>query len=121
MKVWVVQGPSGAVVGVFDSRRGAEAEAGPKVAAFDVQTEPCDDFEAFWQAYRYAKSKKTARKAWQRLTQSDRQKAMDAVGKYVAKTYTDGRYPSRAHAATWLNQARWEDEEPEVQHVKTYL
>jgi hypothetical protein len=74
------------------------------------------DFDLFWDDFRPRVNKAEAKKAWKKLNASDRQAALDGVKRY-AQT---GKYKEcmrtkiwqyMPHAATWLNQRRWEDED----------
>jgi hypothetical protein len=72
------------------------------------------EFLTFWDVYQHKVARSNAEKAWDKLCIGDKQKAMAAVSAYVNRTTTDPhdgtRRPMRAHAATWLNAKRWEDE-----------
>ena len=62
-------------------------------------------FETFWQAYDYKKwSKKWAETAWKRLSNKEREQAMEAVPLYVRSR--DANYICMA--TTWIHQKRWE-------------
>ncbi len=74
------------------------------------------DFDLFWDDFKPRVNKAEAKKAWKKLNASDRQAALDGVKRY-AQT---GKYKEcmrtkiwqyMPHAATWLNQRRWEDED----------
>ncbi len=69
-------------------------------------------FEVFWKLYPNKKSKKDARKAWEKLKPSAglRQTLMTALGSHrVSRDWTkdDGQYVPMA--STWLNGERWTD------------
>lgn len=73
------------------------------------RTEQTSAFEEFWQAYPRKASKGAARTAWTKAIA----KADPSVIIAAAAAYRDD--PNRedgftAHAATWLNQERWDDE-----------
>jgi hypothetical protein len=72
------------------------------------------EWDTFWSAYGHKVAKQNAEKAWRKLSFGDKQRAILAVASYVERTTTDPhdgtRRPLRAHAATWLNSKRWEDE-----------
>lgn len=62
-------------------------------------------FEKFWEVYDYKKwSKKMAETAWKRLTNKQREDAMQAVPLYVRDR--DSNYVCMA--TTWIHQRRWE-------------
>jgi len=74
------------------------------------------DFDLFWDDFKPRVNKAQAKKAWKKLNAADRQAALDGVKRY-AQT---GKYKEcmrtkiwqyMPHAATWLNQRRWEDED----------
>lgn len=74
------------------------------------------DFEAWWSAYPHKVGKGAARKAFQ----AARPKApfgdlLQAVQRYERFLKQPGA-PHACHPATWLNQERWTDELPEVNH-----
>jgi hypothetical protein len=43
-----------------------------------------NDFEAFWLLYKRKGNKKTARQAWQRLTEQQRRRALEHAPRYIA-------------------------------------
>lgn len=98
-------------------------EAVPKVERPENEITPEQAFEVvFWVAYPRKTCKHTARKAWAALKlQADDQETLDAIMEGLARSIhqweLDGNLhdPERKrfipHAATWLNQRRWEDEE----------
>lgn len=68
----------------------------------------------FWPAYPRKIGKFEARKAWARLRLKDEdQDSLDAIMAGLARYIADEWEPDRPrfipHAATWLNQHRWED------------
>lgn len=64
-------------------------------------------FEIFYDTYNFKKDKADAIKAWNKLNNTDRQKAIDYIPTYYAtkKDWQETRYP-----ATYLNKRTWEDE-----------
>ncbi len=68
-------------------------------------------FTEFWNLYPRKVAKKEAEKAWNKLDQDRRQKAIEALPAHC-KRWDDPQYIP--HAATWLNGERFEDELPEV-------
>ena len=76
------------------------------------EKELTEAFEVFWKLYPNKKSKKDARKAWEKLKPSAelRQTLMTALGSHrVSRDWTkdDGQYVPMA--STWLNGERWTD------------
>ena len=76
-------------------------------------------FDQFWSTYPKKKSKKAAQKAFVKLAPDENlfQQMMSALDKQCESaewTNADGKYIP--YAATWLNQARWEDELEESSH-----
>jgi hypothetical protein len=68
-------------------------------------------FENFWSQYPKKVGKLTAKRSWEKLSQENQQKALKAIvehRKYWSAKGTDWEYI--AHASTWLNQERFEDE-----------
>jgi len=68
-------------------------------------------FENFWSQYPKKVGKLTARRSWEKLSQENQQKALEAIvehRKYWAAKGTDWEFIP--HASTWLNQERFEDE-----------
>ena len=68
-------------------------------------------FEQFWQQFPRKVGKLTAKRSWEKLSQENQQKALEAIvehRKYWSAKGTDWEYI--AHASTWLNNHRFEDE-----------
>ena len=68
-------------------------------------------FEQFWQQYPRKIGKLTAKRSWEKLSQENQQKALEAIvehRKYWSAKGTDWEFIP--HASTWLNQERFEDE-----------
>jgi hypothetical protein len=68
-------------------------------------------FENFWQQYPRKIGKLTAKRSWEKLSQENQQKALEAIvehRKYWSAKGTDWEFIP--HASTWLNQERFEDE-----------
>ena len=85
---------------MFD--RMAEAkERGEKDAAF----------QAFWTHWPDKRNKDTARKAFAKLKPEDRQKATDRAASWCKKWRAENPQASHIHAATYLNQKRFLDED----------
>lgn len=66
----------------------------------------CVLFDQFWAIYPRKTSKQIASKAFAKLNDEDQQKAINNI----ARLYSDTPVQYVPHAATYLNQARWEDE-----------
>ena len=78
-----------------------------------VDKDLAEAFEVFWKLYPNKKSKKDARKAWEKLKPSAelRLTLMTALGSHrLSRDWTkdDGQYVPMA--STWLNGERWTDE-----------
>jgi uncharacterized protein YdaU (DUF1376 family) len=68
-----------------------------------------DQFEIFWKSYPKKTAKESAKKAWIKIKPND-----ELIAK-IAKAVKDQKLSDREqqfipHAATWLNNKRWEDE-----------
>jgi uncharacterized protein YdaU (DUF1376 family) len=73
-----------------------------------------DQFETFWKIYPKKVSKENAKKAWIKIKPND-----DLIIK-ITKAVKDQKLSEREsqfipHAATWLNNKRWEDEVTTIQ------
>ena len=66
----------------------------------------CVLFDQFWALYPRKTSKQSALKAFAKLKDEDQQKAINNV----ARLYSETPVQFVPHAATYINQARWEDE-----------
>ena len=66
----------------------------------------CVLFDQFWALYPRKTSKQAASKAFAKLKDEEQQKAISNI----ARLYSDTPVQFVPHAATYLNQARWEDE-----------
>ena len=66
----------------------------------------CVLFDQFWALYPRKTSKQSASKAFAKLKDEDQQKAISNI----ARLYADTPLQYIPHAATYINQARWEDE-----------
>lgn len=66
-------------------------------------------FKLFWERYPKVEnsSKKTAARAFERLTTIEKQAAIDGISGYLQYLKKES-WQKPAHAATWLNQKRWE-------------
>lgn len=67
-------------------------------------------FDDWWDAYDYKLDRRRCERLWKKMSALDRSKAMSHTARYVASTYTDGRFPSRRHPGTYLHNANWNDD-----------
>jgi hypothetical protein len=65
-----------------------------------------DLFEAFWDKYANKIDKNQALKAWSKLSESERQKAIDYIPIYFSNLQ---EWQSKKYPATYLNGKSWED------------
>ena len=91
----------------------------PKKADIDIDNDNDNDndnvytkvdlypFEYFWNAYSKKTDKDKCLTKWNKLSESEKQKAMDVVRNYVLST-PDVKF--RKNPLTWLNGKCWEDE-----------
>ena len=81
-----------------------------------------DSFDTFWSVYPLKRSKATARKAFAKLTHSDKIKAINAVQEEATwrerMAAANEWAPPWKHASTWLNGECWEDEFDAVPEAK---
>lgn len=76
-------------------------------------------FEEFWQQYPRKVAKRAAQKAWLKMSHQERQDAIQAVKNHKRYwTIKSTASEFMPHPATWLNQARWEDELDMTHHEK---
>jgi hypothetical protein len=66
----------------------------------------CVLFDQFWAIYPRKTSKQSASKAFAKLKDEDQQKAISNIGRLYSQTPVQ----FVPHAATYINQARWEDQ-----------
>jgi len=69
------------------------------------------NFDEFWMIYPRKIGKLTAKRSWEKLSQENQQKALEAIvehRKYWVAKGTDWEFIP--NASTWLNQERFEDE-----------
>jgi hypothetical protein len=76
----------------------------------DTEQMPWPTFQDWWDLYDHKADRKKCEKKWGKLSQVDKEKAMQHTERYVATTFTDGTYPSRRHPSTYLNNENWHDE-----------
>ena len=78
-----------------------------------------EGFEEFWQQYPRKVAKRAAQKAWLKMSYQERQDAIQAVKNHKRYwTIKSTASEFMPHPATWLNQARWEDELDMTHHEK---
>ena len=66
-------------------------------------------FEMFWVAYKYKVKKVLAEKAWDKLSDDDKIKAVAGIKHYLGFIQRK-RSQEKAYPSTYLNQRYWEDE-----------
>jgi hypothetical protein len=76
-------------------------------------------FECFYKAYPVKRSRVSAQRAWKKLNEADRKRALDTLSAHVRFWDVAGvEKQFIPYPATWLNQRRWEDDlempEPKV-------
>jgi hypothetical protein len=67
------------------------------------------DFDLFYLPYPKKKAKGDAEKAWKKLTDEERQMAIDALPNHVKHWEYKNEPQFIPHPSTWLNSKRWED------------
>lgn len=66
-----------------------------------------EEFEAFWKTYPRKNAKQAAFKSWKKLTDSEKQLAVEGAWRYANDPNRVDQFT--AHGSTWLNEKRWED------------
>lgn len=82
----------------------------------EIEPQHDQEFHRFWTEYPRKVAKQAALVAWRRLNPSATTRAaiFDALDwQRTQATWIDQRGRFVPHAATWLNQRRWEDERPQ--------
>lgn len=74
-------------------------------------------FEDFWKLYPRKVAKAEAMKAWAKVKEEDRIKAIEALPNH-SRLWEDRDKQFIPHAATWIRGMRWEDEIDVVQKPK---
>lgn len=78
----------------------------------DTEPQPHRDFDQFWQAYPRRVNKSAARRAYMQALRIASSEAIYlgavAYAQWCGSNTEEAKYI--AHASTWLNDARWEDE-----------
>ena len=65
-------------------------------------------FEQFWEAYAYKRDRRSAERAWKRLSAADRRAACEGIAAYRADCEACER--QMMYAQGYLNRRRWEDD-----------
>jgi hypothetical protein len=68
-------------------------------------------FDDFWLLYPRRVAKKDANKAWARMSETDRVKALTAMVQW-RRIWAQKELEYLPHPASWLNGERWDDEIP---------
>lgn len=72
-------------------------------------TTAADRFDEFWSVYPRREAKQAARRAWDKVTRAvDPQHVIDGARRYRNDPNRTPQYT--AHASTWLNDGRWDDD-----------
>lgn len=79
----------------------------PTLTVTEPSKESNGQFDEFWHLYPRKVAKAKAEKAWRNLTKTDKKAALMSVTTWPFSAET--RFIP--HAATWINQKRWEDDE----------
>ena len=74
--------------------------------------QPPVEFDRFWSAYPRKVAKAAAQRAWKKIKNVHISAILDSLAEQ-APQWTDPQFIP--HPATWLNQARWNDEQPVVE------
>lgn len=77
-------------------------------------------FDAFWDRFGNKTAKANAQKAWSKLRSDDRIAAFDASLGWLSKWQSRHPGASPLHPATFLNNRRWEDEQPQQSGFNGY-
>jgi len=77
-----------------------------------------DRFDEFWNAYDYKKSRLGTKKAWNKLSKADKDKAMEYIPYYKQDCADNNR--NRQYPATYLNKRTFEDEMGLKGNAKSY-
>ena len=93
---------------------------GLKVVGVEGEIRARDDWEIFWSHYPRKVAKRAAARVWNRLSEAEKADALEALPRHCRIWAARGEPQFIPHPATWLYQARWEDEleEPGVRACK---
>jgi hypothetical protein len=67
-------------------------------------------FQDWWNLYDYKLDRKRCERLWSRMSQSEKEQAMEHTQRYTPTTHTDGTFPSRRHPGTYLQNGNWNDD-----------
>jgi hypothetical protein len=70
-----------------------------------------EDFDRFWSIYTRREKKKDAERSWKKLTEKEKQDALNHIPSFLAQISEKRFIP---HPTTYLNQKRWQDELDEI-------
>jgi hypothetical protein len=107
----VARFPDAGFLGAIEKTEKKDREETPIVPTDSLLhvTEIEDDWDDFWTAYPRKAAKAAARRAWDKAIRgTDPKIIIDAAHRYREDPNRDDAYT--AHAATWLNAGRWEDD-----------
>ena len=82
------------------------------VQNIDAPPKDAATFDDFWTLYPKRMARKDARKAWERVSASDRIDALVSLCKWRLLWMARGEMQYVPMPATWLNGERWSDEPP---------
>lgn len=68
-----------------------------------------DDFASFWKDYPNKVNKKPAEKSWSKLSATEKKLAHERLSVFIHSLPDYQKNPVKLHAATYLNNRRWED------------
>ena len=85
-----------------------EIENKKRLSNDNQKVEYSEDFENFWKLYGYSKGKQRAYGKWNKLSDTDKQKAIDAIPAYLEDCARCKR--DQQHAATYLFNHTFEDD-----------
>ena len=77
-----------------------------------------EDFNDFYKLYPLKKSKQSALKAWNKLSEKDKQAAKEKLMAYIDDCMRNKR--AFKYPATYLNQRTWEDDFDTTQRISFY-
>lgn len=88
-----------------------EKEVGRRIKKIYAKPKEMTGFDAFWDAYPRKAAKKAAEDSYRKLSPDDRNAALsglDPFKRWLRENEVEIEFVP--HAATWLNNRRWEDE-----------
>lgn len=89
---------------------------GDELVLLDASSIPTlpDPFDAFWKVYPLKAGKKAAQRAWSKAIKKETPEALIEHARAYAITRIGPAQQYIAHASTWLNGERWNDELPRI-------